>query len=90
MTQARPNIFDATLGVSGQQDLQRAALTERKSKAEEEAEMFREILSKRAEKRDGLEKKSAELRKLQEEIMRRKADEYRERLRSKLRPDVWD
>lgn len=104
MSQARPNIFDATLGVGGEvswldskvmrreltEDLQRVALTERKEKADAEADMFRELLNKRAEQRDGLEKKSAELRKLHEEAMRRKAAEYRERLRSKLRPDLWD
>jgi len=103
MTQARLNIFDATLGVRGQdwldskvmrremtEEMQREAFAQKKEKADAAAETFLEKLSRRNEARDGLEKKSAEIRKSHEDLMRQKAEEYRERLRSKLRKDVWE
>jgi hypothetical protein len=103
MDQARLNIFDSTLGVRGEkswldskvmrreltQDLQRDALSQRKEKATEAAESFRDGMSKRAEMRNGLEQRAKESKSHYEELLKRKADEYREKLRSKLRPDVW-
>lgn len=104
MNQARPNVFDATIGVRDERtwldkqllrreltaDQKREALDRRSQKASEAAESFRERMNSRAELRSGIEKKSEEIRKQQLELMQRKADEYRERLRNKLRPEVRD
>lgn len=101
---ARLNLFDATLGARGEktwldskvmrremtEDLQRNGMAQRAEKAVEVADLFRDSLSKRAEKRNDLEQKSKESRRLHEEMLRSKAEEYREKLRSKLRKDVWE
>jgi hypothetical protein len=103
MEQARMNIFDATLGVRGEktwldskvmrreltEDLERGAFTDRVEKANQAAESFRDGIAKRAEMRNGLEERSKESRRQHEEMLKRKAEEYREKLRAKLRPDVW-
>lgn len=103
MDQARLNIFDATIGIQGEkswldskvlrremtEDRQREALSQRKELASEAAGLFRDGMSRRAEMRNGLEQRSKESRAHHEELLKRKAQEYREKLRSKLRPDVW-
>lgn len=103
MDQGRLNIFDATLGAGVErswldakvmrremtQDLQREALSQRKERASEAAESYRNGMSKRAEKRNGLEQRSREARAHYEELLKRKAEEYREKLRAKLPRDVW-
>jgi hypothetical protein len=101
---ARVNLFDATLGARGEktwldskvmrreltEDLQRSGMAQRQEKAGQVADIFRDTLSKRAEMRSGLEQRSKESRRLHEEMLKRKAEEYREKLRSKLRAEVWE
>lgn len=101
---ARLNLFDATVGVRGEktwldskvmrreltEDLQRNGLVQRMEKAGEVADLFRDTLSKRAEMRSGVEQKSKESRRAHEDMLKRKAEEYREKLRAKLRKDVWE
>jgi hypothetical protein len=101
---ARVNLFDATLGARGEkswldskvmrreltEDLQRNGMAQRQERAGQVADIFRDTLSKRAEMRSGLEQRSKESRRLHEEMLKRKAEEYREKLRSKLRAEVWE
>lgn len=102
MAEIRNNLFDTTMGVRSEhtwldkkvmrreltEDLNRESLSKRAERAVEAAEEFRDDLSRRAEARNGIEKKSVEIRRREEEILRRKADEYRERLRKKLPADL--
>lgn len=104
MNQARLNIFDATIGVRDErtwldskvlrrqmtEDLGKQGLSQRSEKATEAAESFMDDMNRRAAMRTGIERKSEEQRKQQVELMQRKAEEYRERLRRKLRPEVRD
>lgn len=103
MTEARPNIFDTTIGPQAErswldskvlrreltEDLHERALNHRVEKASKAAESFMDDMNRRAELRSGIERKSEEIRKQYVEEMRRHAEEYREKLRKKLRPDVW-
>jgi hypothetical protein len=98
MAENRTNIFDTTVGVCGEstwldkkvlrreltQDLNRESLHRRTERASEAADNFRDDLTRRAKLRNGIEKKSVEVRRKEEEVLRQKADEYRERLRKKL------
>ncbi len=99
--QSREHIFDNTLGVRDESSwldrkvlrreltdsLNRQSLSERTEKAEMAKENFLGDLSRRAQLREGVEKKSEQIRKQHEEALRRKADEYRERLRKYLPKD---
>lgn len=104
MTEARLNMFELPAGARHDQtwldskvmrrelteDRRREGFSKRTEKASEAAESFLGDLNRRAEMRSGIERKSEEARKQQIELMRQKADEYRERLRSKMPPQVWD
>lgn len=98
MAEVRDNLFDSTIGASSErtwldnkilrrelaEDIGREGLTKRAERATQAAEDFRDDLTRRAELRTGIEKKSAEIRRREEDLLRRKADEYRERLRRYL------
>jgi len=98
MVELRLNVFDSTLGVDSEstwldrkvlrreltQDLNRESLTKRVEHASQAAETFKDDLSRKAQLRTGIEKKSAEVRRREEEILKRQADEFREKLRRKL------
>lgn len=103
MAEARLNLFDATIGVPDgnwldskvmrrelSQDLEKEALSHRARQATQAAESFRDDMNRRAATRDGIERKSEEMRKQQLALMQGKAEEYRNRLRNKLRPEIRD
>ena len=102
MADIRENIFDSTIGANQDktwldskvmrreltEDLHKESLSKRAERANEAARSFLGDLTKRAEVRHGLEERSIERRRREEDILRQKADEYRERLRKYLRPEL--
>jgi hypothetical protein len=60
----------------------------RESGAYEMSELFLGEMKARAELRNGLEQKQKATRQREQEILKRQADEYRERLRKYLRPEL--
>lgn len=102
MADVRNNIFDSTIGAGQQktwldskvtrrsltEDLHKESLTKKTERANEAAKNFLGDLTKRAEVRHGLEERSVQRRRLEEDMLRRKADEYREKLRRYLRPEL--
>jgi hypothetical protein len=105
MAEARNNIFDHTLGICSERqswlgrkvlrreltdDLNRDSLTKRTERASAAAEDFRDDMSRRAQLRNGIEKKSVEIRRREEEILKQKADEYRQRLQRYLPRELQD
>jgi hypothetical protein len=67
------------------EDLCREGLTRRAEMMGEASNSFRDDLNERAARRDGLARRSEESRRREAELMQRKAEEYRDKLRKKLR-----
>jgi hypothetical protein len=66
------------------------SLSHRVERAGDEAQNFLRDLTRKAEKRHEMERKLVEARRLQEENLKRQAEEYREKLRGYLRPELRD
>jgi hypothetical protein len=103
--QSRAHIFDSTLGVTDvgsswldrkvlqrelTDSLNQNSLNQRKERASQAAETFLGDLSERAQRRNGIERRSEQIRRQQEEILKRQADEYRQRLRKFLPAELRD
>jgi hypothetical protein len=68
--------------------LAKRSMDQRQSNAYEQAEVFLGEMKSRATLRDGIEQKSKMVREREQQILKRQADEYRERLRKYLRPEL--
>jgi len=70
------------------EEILKEGLNAREEKASKAAESYRNDLNRKAELRDGIQKRSAEVKQAHLENLNRKAEEYRERLRGYLRPEL--
>ena len=99
--QGRSNLFDHTQGIPGDNWLDRKQLkreitdtmnkesmSARTESAQDVAQNFLDELSRKAQLRNGISRKSEELRRQQQEKLKRQADEYRERLRRLMPPTL--
>lgn len=102
--ESRATIFDSTIGPADDSvwldrkvlrreltaDLSKKGLEGKSIGAIAAAEGFLDDMTRRAQARAGIEKKSEEIRRQHEQMMREKASAYRERLRGYLRPELRD
>jgi hypothetical protein len=102
--QSRIHIFDSTLGLPEDgswldrkvlrreltDERLRDSMNNRAERATTAAQSFLEDMSRKAQMRNGIERKSEEIRRAQEEAMKAKADAYRQKLRGYLRPELRD
>lgn len=99
--QSRSHIFDSTLGFPSDNwldrrqlrreltdNLERESMSAKNESAQNMAQNFLDELSRKAQLRDGISRKSEELKRQQEETLRRQAAEYRERLRRLMPPSL--
>jgi hypothetical protein len=101
--QGRTHIFDNTMGVAADSwldkrqlrreltdNLNRESINARAESAQDVAQGFLDDLNRKAQLRDGISRKSEELKRLQQERIRREAEEYRQRLRRRMPRSLRD
>ena len=99
--QGRSNLFDNGRGIPSDDwldrkqlrreisdNLSKESLSARSESAQDVAQNFLDELSRKAQLRNGISRKSEELKRQHQQTLKRQADEYRERLRRLMPPSL--